>query len=140
MLKKIISTILILFLSLSFVCCDKEEEMTEEEKEAENSRAVEIIANFTPDSHAGIKFIDHELSVKGEYCYINGSIQNIDFDKIRSVKIVAKFLNGKGEVVDSASTTISTTLNTDEQKKFEIVYKGSKDDFAEYKLYAEDVE
>ena len=141
MLKRICILLLCVCLICSFFGCTKEEEMTDEEREVFNSRAEALLKNFTGlESDHRIKFLNDKLTVKDEYCYINGSIKNIDFDKIQYVKIVAKFFNRKGEVIDSAYTSISDTLDTDEQKKFEIIYRGTQNDFDDYKLYATDVD
>ncbi len=141
MLKRIGVLLLCVAVCLGLYGCGEKKEVTlsPDEQESYNERATALLLNYEgTDTDARIKFLTHDVTTKGEYSYINGSLQNIGFDSVTHIKVTAKFFDNKGNVIDSDYTIITNTIKIDEQKKFEIIYKGT--DFAEYKLYATDVE
>ena len=64
-----------------------------------------------------------QYTIEGDYIHINGSVKNTGDTPITYFKIVCKFMDEEGQVLDSAYTNSILTVEPNEMQKFEIIHK-----------------
>lgn len=74
---------------------------------------------------------DHQYTVDGNYCYVNGKVKNRSDKPISYFEVTINYLDDNGNVLDSDYTNSGQTLYPDDMKEFEIMHRNS----SEYKQY-----
>lgn len=79
-----------------------------------------------------------KFETERSYSYVRGSVKNTGTTPIKYFKVVAKYKDSNGNVLDSDYTNSNETILPGEQKQFEIMHKDN-DKFASASLSIEEV-
>lgn len=79
-----------------------------------------------------------ENILDGDYRYITGRVKNVSDENITYFKLVAEFLDDKGNVLDTDYTNSGETIRPGSMKEFKIMHK-DQDEYKKVRLFIEEV-